>query len=82
MRKLLATPSDTRIGSRLLDWGDPYFASLKAAYTLAGATGFRKDEILRLTRGNLMWEIDGIFFADPTPTQLGSLKPDRDRAVI
>jgi integrase len=60
----------------------PSFASLKAAYTLAGATGLRKDEISRLTRGNLLWEIDGIFFADPTPAQSGSLKPDRDRAAI
>jgi integrase len=82
LRTLLAIPCGTYIGPRRLDWDDPLFFNLRAAFTLAGSTGLRKDEISRLRRGNLLWEIDGVFVADATKSQLESLVLGRDRAII
>jgi hypothetical protein len=45
LRALLTAPCGTSIGLRRLHWGDPLFFNLRAAFTLAGSTGLRKDSI-------------------------------------
>ena len=91
-RRLLGTPAGTALGSKCLDWSTPFFLSLGAMIALAAGTGFRKAEVAlpagcsfddrRLRRSSLLWEIDGVLYADPSPALLGSLVSGRDKAVL
>jgi integrase len=92
LRSLLSTPTGTKLGSKVLDWDSPLFLCLGAMMALAGGTGFRKAEVAkpngidfddrRLRRASLLWLIDGVLVADPTPLQLEDLVELRDAAVI
>ena len=91
-RLLLGTPVGTALGSKRLDWSSPLFLSLGAMIALAAGTGFRKAEVAlpagcdfddrRLRRSSLLWEIDGVLCADPSPALLGGLVSGRDKAVL
>jgi hypothetical protein len=95
-RQLLATDLTALVGTKLSTerrrWDDPLFLSLGAMMALSESTGFRKSEVAlpngeefddrRLRRSSLLWEIDGRIFVDPSPAQLRSMVPGRDKAVI
>ena len=91
-RVLLSTPTGTRLGGSVLDWETPLFLCIGGACALASSTGFRKSEVAtpsgaafdnaRLCRSNVQWEIDGAIFSDPSPEQLKTLVPHRDKAII
>jgi hypothetical protein len=92
LRRLLAVPSGSTLGSRKLDWSSPLFLCLGCMFALGGATGFRKAEVAlpantsfddkRLSRSSLLWYIDGVLHADPPVALLLSLAPGRDYAVV
>ncbi len=91
-RKLLTTAEGTTLGSLRLSWESPLFLSLGAMIALAAGTGFRKAEVAlpsgtpfddrRLRRSSLLWEIDGVIVADPSPQALRSLVRGRDKAIL
>ena len=89
LRRLLLVSS---LDARAVDWDSPLFLSLAAAFTLAGAAGFRKAEIAlpsstalsdhRLRRSSLLWRINGEILADPSPEQLLAMVSGRDMAIV
>ena len=91
-RRILATPAGTTLGARTLDWSDTLFLNLGAMFALAQSTGFRKAEVAlpndtpfddrRLRRCSILWQIDGIIYADPTPDQLRALVRGRDKVLV
>ena len=92
LRRLLAVPAGTKLGTKTLDPSSPFFLSLLACFAVAMSTGFRKNEALtpdgavhdfnRLCRRNLFWEIDGIIHTDPSAALLNSMVPRRDKAIL
>ena len=91
-RRLLSTPTGTVLGSKTLDWSDALFLNLGAMFALGESTGFRKAEVAlpndapfddrRLRRSSVLWQIDGVIYADPSPDLLRSLVRGRDKALI
>ena len=91
-RRLLSTPTGTVLGSKTLDWSDTLFLNLGAMFALGESTGFRKAEVAlpndapfddrRLRRSSVLWQIDGVIYADPSPDLLRSLVRGRDKALI
>jgi hypothetical protein len=89
---MLNTPAGTMLGRVKVDWESPLFASLGALFTVGISTGIRKAEGAtpndatldqrRLRRSNLLWRIDGVSIADPSPAQLLGLQPGRDGAIL
>jgi len=92
VRDMLNTPDGTKLGRVIVNWKSPLFMSLGALFTVGISTGIRKAEgatpnsrVLdqrRLRRSNLLWRIAGEAFADPTRSQLLSLQPGRDGAIL
>ena len=92
VRGFLDTPNGTKLGRETVDWQSPLFMSFGALISVAIATGFRKAECAtpdnrvldqrRLRRSSLKWRINGEIFASPTETQLRSLVPKRDGAIL
>jgi hypothetical protein len=91
-RKLLCTAEGTVLGAVPLSWDSPLFLCLGAMIALAASTGFRKAEVAlpsgtafddrRLRRSSLLWEINGVIVANPTPDALRSMVRGRDKAVL
>ena len=87
-----AAPTGTVLGFKTLDWSDTLFLNLGAMFALGDSTGFRKAEVAlpndapfddrRLRRSSVLWQIDGIIYADPSPDLLSSLVRGRDKAHI
>jgi len=82
--RILSLPKGTRIGSRILDWEDSYFMSIKALLCTGFAGAFRKAELClpdnvalderRLRRSSVSWIIAGNSLADPSIGQLKSIR--------
>ena len=94
-RRIRNTAPGTKIGSRVLDWCHPFFASIAAAFALASEAGFRKDELVHPNpddtkplsdrhqlRSNVSWRIAGVIHSDPDAALLASMLPGRDGAVV
>ena len=81
--QLLALPNGTKLGSRVLNWADPFFVVFKAILCAGFSAGFRKAEMCMaadatvdyttITRANLTWIIKGVPTASPTEAQLLAL---------
>jgi len=94
VRTLLATSDHEgiKLGQKKLDWASPLFLSFGAMCAVAMSTGFRKAEVAlpagdvfddrRLRRASLVWRINGVLTADPTPAQLRGLVVGRDVAIL
>jgi integrase len=94
--KLLATAPGTKLGSQDLDWTQPLFLCLGAAFCLAASTGCRAAEAMapnaddfrdgvserRYRRDNVSWRLNGQIYADPTAQQLLGMIPGRDGCVV
>ena len=92
VRQFLGTADGTVLGRMTVDWDSPLFMSLGGLFAVGIATGIRKAEGAtpngapltqrRLRRSNLLWRLNGIPVADPSPAQLLHMIPGRDGAIL
>ena len=92
VRLFLSTSPGTIFGRETVDWSSPLFLSLASLFTVGISTGIRKAEGAtptgkfldqrRLRRSNMLWRIDCVSIADPTPEQLTSMVDGRDGAIL
>ena len=92
LRLLLSTPTGTVLGRTAVHWDAPLFLSLGGLFAVGASTGIRKAEGAtpngrdldqrRLRRRNLLWRINGVPVADPSPEQLRNLVEGRDGAIL
>jgi len=96
LRQMLATKAGTKIGALTLDWSNPLFLSIGAAFCLAASTGCRAAEAMapsasdyrdgpsaeRYRRDSISWRINGQIYADPTAQQLLEMAPTREGCIV